>query len=120
MFTLALITYRTIIHSKDKSLGKFIGFSHLQESESLSVCFLGCLLGGTSMSPDFRTNLRGRTVFGCTTTPRSVSSMQVLRLMTVWARYSALALNSVQLLFRKMVSLAQEKRVLNAVFILPV
>lgn len=72
------------------------------------------------MSPNFSTNLRGRMVFECTTTPRSVSSVQVLRLMIVWARYSALALNSVQLLFRKILFLAQEKRVLNAVFILPV
>lgn len=71
-------------------------------------------------SPNFRRNPRGRMVFGCTPTPRSMSSTQVLRLVSVWAQYSAPALTSHGLLLRKILPLGWEKRVLNAACIPPV
>lgn len=95
-------------------------FRPLWGSRSGSLCYLGYVLRGTSISPDFMRNLRGRTVFGCTTTPCSMALTQVLHLVIVWSWYSGFALNSVGLLFGKILSLAWEKKVLNPACIPPI
>lgn len=113
---IALLTCKTITHSEDKFID-----SGLCEGPGVCLYVVWAVSweGPLTIFPDFMRNLSGRTVFGCTPTPCSMSLTQVLHLVIVWSWYSGFAFNSVGLLHRKILSLACGKKVLNPACIPP-
>lgn len=99
-----------ITHSEDKFIS-----SGLCEGPGVCLYVIWAMSweGPLPISPDFMRSLRTGTVFGCTATPCSTSLTQVLHLVIVWLWHSGFAFNSLGLLFRKILPLDWEKKVLN-------